>query len=142
MALWTISIQIISCNHFKIKVSKKSEAYFHIGGTDITQNYSIYISESPNVIHDIHLQITVSKSRFGVALLLDSFLTLIFVELWPIVLVTCSVNAQRYLRILWSFIVPELQQIQCLSETHFKQDSALLILGERYKYTYSAFHGW
>lgn len=47
-----------------------------------------------------------------------------FGELRPSEPVTCSVIAQRYLHMLQTFVVPQLQQRQCLTEMVFMQDGA------------------
>jgi hypothetical protein len=108
---------------FPWKILWGDEAHFYMNGTVNTQNCRIWASEPPNVIHEIPLHspnLTV-WCGFTARFILGPYF---FEELRPSGPVTCSVTAKRYLHMLETFVVPQLQQRQCLTETVFMQDGA------------------
>lgn len=99
------------------------EAHFYLNGTVNTHNCRIWAMENPRAFHTIPLhspKVTV-WCGFTSQFIIGPFFFEENTDNGP---VTCSVTALRYHHMLNSFVVPQLQQRQCLESTTFMQDGA------------------
>lgn len=99
------------------------EAHFHLSGTVNTHNCRIWDTTNPRTFQEIPLhspKVTV-WCGFTATFILGPFF---FEEVTPNGLQTCTVTANRYKRMLETFVVPHLQQRQCLDTITFMQDGA------------------
>lgn len=99
------------------------EAHFHLQNAVNTQNCRIWATENPNISQPLPLhspKVTV-WCGFTAEFVVGPYF---FEEVTPAGPVTCTVNSNRYKFLLSSYVIPALQQRQCLDSTVFMQDGA------------------
>lgn len=105
------------------KILWGDEAHFYLNGDVNTQNCRIWASEHPQEIVQIPLhspKLTI-WCGFTADFIIGPFFFENITRTGP---QTCTVTAERYRDMLTSFVIPQLQQRQCLDETIFMQDGA------------------
>lgn len=105
------------------KILWSDEAHFYLNGTVNTQNSRIWASEQPHAVEEIplHPQKLTVWCGFTADFIIGPYFFEIITQAGP---QTCSVNTQRYHDMLSSFVIPQLQQRQCLDKIIFMQDGA------------------
>ena len=107
------------------------EAHFHLHGDINTHNCRIWADANSHVVHQIPLhspKVTV-WCGFTASFINGPY----FYKVGRNGLTTCSVNSDRYANMLENFVIPELQQRNCIYSTHFMQDGAPPHIGRRVK---------
>lgn len=105
------------------KILWGDEAHFYLNGTVNTQNCRIWDDKSPHAVTAIPLhspKVTV-WCGFTAEFIVGPFF---YENITPTGPVTCSVTGEKYRHMLNSFVIPALQQRQCLGEIIFMQDGA------------------
>ena len=106
------------------------EAHFHLCGTVNTHNCRIWDTENPRTLQEIPLhspKVTV-WCGFTSTFIIGPFF---FEENTRNGPVTCTVTAERYRNMLENFVIPKIQQRQCLDSITFMQDGAPPHIGLR-----------
>ena len=105
------------------KILWSDEAHFYLNGTISTQNSRISTSEQPHAVQEIpfYPQRLTVWCGFTADFIIRPYFFEIITQARP---QTCSVNAERYHDMLSRFVIPQLQQRQCLDKIIFMQDGA------------------
>lgn len=135
MVILALSVQIVGYNHQKNQdYQRKMKPIFRWMELTISRTIKYGLWSYQMLIPCI-----LSKPLCGVALFQVSFLVFSFLGLMAISPCKVFGIAKIYLRILQTYVVPELHLRQCLSERLFMQDGCLPILDKRYNCSYVRF---
>lgn len=99
------------------------EAHFYLNGSVNTQNCRIWACERPTVIQEVPLhspKVTV-WCGFTATFILGPYFFEHITRTGPM---TCTVTGEKYGQMLQTFVIPQLQQRQCLDSIIFMQDGA------------------
>jgi len=107
-------------DEFLSKLWMSDEAHFHLTGYVNKQNYRYWTDTNPNEVHERPLH--ASKVTVWCAVSLHGIIGPYFFENEQGITVT--VNADRYVEMLQSFVTPELRNFPHVQETWFQQDGS------------------
>lgn len=119
-------------NEWPWRILWSDEAHFHVCGDINTHNCRIWADTNPHVGQQIPLhspKVTV-WCGFTASFIIGPYF---YEEFGRNGLVTCSVNSHRYADMLENFVIPHLQQRNCIDSTIFMQDGAPPHIGRRVK---------
>ncbi|KFM67194.1 hypothetical protein X975_24756, partial [Stegodyphus mimosarum] len=103
------------------KILWGDEAHFYLNGTMNTQNCRIWNDKSPHASQQFPYIHQPVWCGFTAEFIVGPFF---YENITPTGPETCSVTGEKYRHMLNSFVIPALQQRQCLGEIIFMQDGA------------------